>query len=316
MTSDWLSRLLDTVPVQGHLDIRCFYGAPWQLPQAAAEEGVIPYHIVVGGSAVLEMRDAPGPVRLSVGDMLILPHGSAHLLHDGSGARGKSARTRSIQNLLISENTGTGDKLDMLCGRFVLPPPHDRLLKSYLPARIVVRSASAREGASAQTAAQLTSLVNLMRTESAGENLGGRALLNGLSTAIFALALRQASEMPAPPVGLLGLAAHPRLVPALNAMLNEPARAWTMPQLARLCHMSRATLARQFQGALGQSASQLLTDIRMSIAANELAKPGMTTGSVAADVGYQSEAAFQRAFKLNMGITPAQWRRRSRPSFA
>jgi AraC family transcriptional activator of mtrCDE len=54
----------------------------------------------------------------------------------------------------------------------------------------------------------------------------------------------------------------------------------------------------------------------MSIAANELAKPGMTTGSVAADVGYQSEAAFQRAFKLNMGITPAQWRRRSRPSFA
>lgn len=314
MEFDWLSRLLDLIPVQGHLDIRCFYGAPWKLPQAAAEEGVIPYHIVVGGSAVVEVHDVPDSVPLSVGDMLILPHGSAHLLHDGSGARAKSAHTRSIQNLLISENAGTGDRLDMLCGRFVIASPHDRLLKNYLPARIVVRSSSATVGKSAHTTAQLTNLVSLMRTESAGENLGGRALLNSLSTAIFALALRQASEMQAPPVGLLGLAAHPRLVPVLNAMLNSPARTWTLPQLARLCHMSRATLARQFDDALGRSANQLLTDIRMSMAANELAKPSATTASVAANVGYQSEAAFQRAFKQNIGVTPAQWRRRSRTS--
>ena len=312
METDWLSRLLDMIPVQGHLDIRCFYGAPWQLPQAAAEEGVIPYHIVVSGSAVLEMPDAPGTVRLSAGDMLILPHGSAHLLHDGSGRRGKAARMRAIQNIQISENAGAGDRLDMLCGRFVIASPHDRLLKSYLPARVVVRSSGPATDVLKQSATELTSLVSLMRTESAGENLGGRALLNGLSTAMFALALRQASEMPSPPMGLLALAAHPRLMPALNAMLNTPAHPWTLPELARLCHMSRATLARQFDDALGKSANQLLTGIRMSMAANALARPGAATGSVAADIGYQSEAAFQRAFKAHMGVTPAQWRRNPR----
>jgi AraC family transcriptional activator of mtrCDE len=73
--------------------------------------------------------------------------------------------------------------------------------------------------------------------------------------------------------------------------------------------MSRATLVRQFQQALGRSASDLLTDIRMTLAANELRKPSMSTGAVADAVGYQSEAAFQRAFKCHMGMTPAQWRK-------
>jgi AraC family transcriptional activator of mtrCDE len=82
-----------------------------------------------------------------------------------------------------------------------------------------------------------------------------------------------------------------------------------MPELARLCNMSRATLARQFQEKLGRSASDLLTDIRMSMAANELRKSSTSTGAVADAVGYQSEAAFQRAFKSHMGVTPAQWRK-------
>jgi AraC family transcriptional activator of mtrCDE len=73
--------------------------------------------------------------------------------------------------------------------------------------------------------------------------------------------------------------------------------------------MSRATLARQFQEKLGRSATDLLTDIRMTLAANELEKSSLSTGAVAEAVGYQSEAAFQRAFKSNMGATPAQWRK-------
>jgi AraC family transcriptional activator of mtrCDE len=92
-------------------------------------------------------------------------------------------------------------------------------------------------------------------------------------------------------------------------MFNEPARAWSLPELARLCNTSRATLARQFQEKLGRSASDLLTEIRMTLASNELKKPSMSTGAVADAVGYQSEAAFQRAFKSYMGLTPAQWRK-------
>ena len=92
-------------------------------------------------------------------------------------------------------------------------------------------------------------------------------------------------------------------------MFNQPARPWTLPELARLCHMSRATLARHFQERLGRSAYELLTDIRMTLAANELRKPSISTGTVAEAVGYRSEAAFQRAFKQRTGTTPARWRR-------
>lgn len=313
--TDWLSRLLDLVPVRGQLDLRCFYGAPWRIDQEAAGPGEIPYHAVVGGSAVLEDAAGTAPRRLVAGDILLLPHGSAHVLHDGSGKPAAPARYRPALNLTITENAGTGDRLDLLCGRFVVPPPHDRMLRQHLPPIVVVQAAdhsaaTARPG----TGAQLASLVSLMRQESAVENLGGRAMLNALSIAMFALALRLASESAAAPVGLLALAGHPRLAPALTAIFQQPERAWTLPELARLCHMSRATLARQFQETLGRSASDLLTDVRMTLAANELKKPSVSTAAVADMVGYQSEAAFQRAFKQHMGMTPAQWRRQAQPA--
>jgi AraC family transcriptional regulator, activator of mtrCDE len=153
-----------------------------------------------------------------------------------------------------------------------------------------------------------------MRGESADGRLGGRAMLNALSTALFTLVLRLASEADGGPRGLLSLAGHPRLAPAVAALFNEPARAWSLPDLARLCGMSRATLARQFQERLGRSAFDLLIDIRMTLAANELKGSSRSTGAVAEAVGYQSEAAFQRAFKSHMGLTPARWRKMQEPS--
>jgi AraC family transcriptional activator of mtrCDE len=309
---DWLSSLLDIVPVRGQLDLRCFYGAPWRIDQERAAPGEIPYHVVLGGSAVLQDLAGSPPRRLVAGDILLLANGAAHVLHDGSGAQPAPAHERASLNLTISENAGTGDRLDMLCGRFVFAPPHERLLRDYLPPRLVVpaadhSAATARPG----TGAQLVQLVSLLRNESAVENLGGRAMLNALSTALFALTLRLASEAAEAPPGLLALAGHPRLAPALAALFNEPARPWSLPELARLCHMSRATMARHFQEKLGRSASELLKDIRMTLAANELKNPSISTGAVAEAVGYQSEAAFQRAFKQHIGMTPAQWRRQA-----
>jgi len=307
---DWLSGLLEMMPVRGHLDLRCFYGAPWRLDLPSSEAGEIPYHAIVGGSAIFE-NPAGGPRHhLEAGDILVLLHGGAHILHDGSGASPSPAKNRANLNLTFSENAGTGERLDMMCGRFVLSPTHDRLLRDYLPPVLIVRAAE-RSAAAARpgTEAQVAGLVGLMRSESAIETLGGHAMLDALSTAMFTLTLRLASELEEAPVGLLALAGNPRLAPALAALFREPERPWSLPELARLCNMSRATLARHFQNKLGRSAADLLLDIRMTLAANKLKKSGASTAAVAEEVGYQSEAAFQRAFKQRMGITPAQWRR-------
>lgn len=308
---DWLSRLFEMMPVRGRLDLRCSYGAPWRIDQGPGEANEIPYHAVIGGSAVLEDQAGGKPLRLETGDILLLPGNPRHVMHDGGGARPKPARNRRELNLVISENTGKGDRLDLLCGHFTIAPPHDRLVRSYLPPRLVVHAGGNGGG---ENSTQLAGLVALMRGETADDRLGGRAMLNALSTAMFALVLRLASEAEDAPRGLLALAGHPRLAPAVAAMFADPARAWSLPDLANLCNMSRATLARQFQEKLGRSASDLLTDIRMTMAANELRKSSLSTGAVAEAVGYQSEAAFQRAFKSHMGVTPAQWRKLQEPT--
>ena len=307
---DWLSRLFEMVTVRGRLDLRCTYGAPWRIDQGPGESNEIPYHAVVGGSAVLENPSGGRLAQLKAGDILLLPGNPRHVMHDGSSARPKPARDHQHLNLVISENAGTGERLDLLCGHFAIAPPHDRLLRNYLPPLLIVHTSRASAATTGTgTTAQLTSLVGLLRSESEAGHLGGRTMLNALSTAMFALVLRLASEARDAPIGLLAVASNPRLAPALTAMFEEPARAWSLPELARICNMSRATLARQFQEKLGRSASDLLTEIRMTLASNELRKPSMSTGAVADAVGYQSEAAFQRAFKSYMGLTPAQWRR-------
>lgn len=306
---DWLSRLFDIMPVRGRLDLRCEYRAPWRIDQGPGAPHEIPYHALVSGSAVLEDPAGGPPLRLKAGDILLLPGNPRHVMHDGSGARAKRARNRQELNLVVSENGGKGERLDLLCGHFAIAPPHDALLRNYLPPRLVVHAGNQGDAAlNSGTTQQLIGLVSLMRGESTAHQLGGHAMLNALSTAMFALVLRLASEAVDAPTGILALAGYPRLAPALAALFNEPARAWSLPELARISHMSRATLARQFHEKLGRSASDLLTDIRMTLAANELRKTTLSTGAVADAVGYKSEAAFQRAFKRHMGVTPARWR--------
>ncbi|AET92845.1 transcriptional regulator, AraC family [Burkholderia sp. YI23] len=313
LSQDWLSRLLAMMTVRGQLELRCSYGAPWQVIYGDSEPGEMPYHIVLGGSAILETPGSGKPEHLCAGDIVMLAHGSAHRLHDGGGARPKRASERAALNLTISENKGTGPRLDMLCGRIILAPPHDRLIRAYLPARLVTRTSRAMgsDGEEGQgvAQAQLNDLVALMRKEASADNLGGYAMMNALSAALFALTMRVASGSGDAPVGLLALAGNPRLSPALTAIIGDPARPWTLPELASLCSMSRATLIRHFQDKLGRSPNDLLTDIRMALAANELKRPGSSTEVVAEAVGYQSVAAFRRAFSQRLGMTPADWRR-------
>ncbi|GLQ42140.1 AraC family transcriptional regulator [Dyella nitratireducens] len=312
---DWLSQLLRMITVTGQLEVRCVYGAPWRVvwPESAAHE--IPYHVILQGRAIIEDPVTGMTTELLGGDIVLLPHGAAHMLHDGSGhTPSRTYNHQGSSGWRLSENDGRGESLDMLCGRFFIEPPHDRLIRNYLPKTLMVRATDSGEERVGSASIHLASLVALMRLESAGDKPGGQAIFNSLSSALFALALRAASESEQVPTSLLSLAGHPRLAPAVSAMFADPARAWTLPDLADLCSMSRATFVRHFQDKLGRSAVELLTDIRMSLAANELKKPAMTTEVVADTVGYRSVAAFRRAFTDNMGMTPGQWRRLARGS--
>ncbi|RFU49377.1 AraC family transcriptional regulator [Paraburkholderia sp. DHOC27] len=329
---DLLSRVLSLIPVSGRLDVRCHFGAPWEIDHGKAAVREIPYHVLLSGQAVLEYGGGPTE-QLRAGDIVLFPTGSAHRIHDGSGRSPVPAAERREVALMVKENEGSGPRADILCGRFLIGAVPDRLLREHLPGRLVVRSAqpgdagangasggggngadhssaedSHDKSADALTGTRLARLVGLMREESVDEGPGSTALVSHLSAALFALTLRFASTGTAPPHGLLALAARPRLQPAVSAMFDAPEKPWTLDQLAALCNMSRATFVRQFQDVIGRSATDMLTDIRMTLAGHQLTESSLGIPEIGEMVGYQSNAAFQRVFKRLIGVTPSRYR--------
>ncbi|GAB7523021.1 cupin domain-containing protein [Paraburkholderia sp. 2C] len=313
---DLLSRLLSLMPVSGRLEIRCHFGAPWAIEEETAGMREIPYHVLLSGTAVVEDGNGP-PERIGAGDIVLFPTGSAHRIHDGSGMSPKPAIERRNESLLIVESGAPGVTADLLCGRFLVGAVPDRLLRDHLPGRLVVHSTpqhapagedTNRKAASPSAGTRLTRLIELMREEATDQGPGSETLVNHLSAALFGLTLRFATETSAPPHGLLALAGRPRLQPAIIAMFDKPGEPWTLDQFAALCNMSRATFVRQFQEAIGRSATDVLTEVRMTVAGRLLMQTTRPVAEIGETVGYQSDAAFQRIFKRHTGITPARWR--------
>jgi AraC family transcriptional activator of mtrCDE len=228
-----------------------------------------------------------------------------------------------------------------MCGRFLVPAVPQHLLRDHLPACLLVRSgkeardrtqppntpaaasiahskahSTASSTAPSTAGGHLARLVELMREEVKGRHPGSESVVNHLSGALFGLTLRFASENGEPPRGLLALSQRPRLQPALSAMFDQPGEPWSLPGLAALCNMSRATFARQFDEAIGRSPTDLLTEVRMAVAGRKLAQTRLPVPEIGEQVGYKSEAAFQRAFKKKVGVTPAQWRAQAKAQSA
>jgi AraC family transcriptional activator of mtrCDE len=305
------------MPVSGRLEVRCHFGTPWAIEEEPAGLREIPYHVLLSGTAVVESGDGP-PERIGPGDIVLFPSGSAHRIHDGSGNVPKPAVARQNESLLIVESGEAGVAADLLCGRFIVGAVPDRLLRDHLPGRLIVHSAPrhavacqrANGGTTAGNTAgsRLTRLIELMREEAVDQGPGSETLVNHLSAALFGLTLRFATEASEAPHGLLALAGRPRLQPAITAMFDRPGDPWTLDQFAALCNMSRATFVRQFQEAIGRSATDVLTEVRMTVAGRLLLQTTRPVAEIGETVGYQSDAAFQRIFKRHTGITPARWR--------
>ncbi|WP_233838773.1 AraC family transcriptional regulator [Paraburkholderia sp. ZP32-5] len=310
---DLLSRVLSLIPVTGRLELRCHFGAPWKIDEDVAGVREIPYHVLLSGQAVLE--DPNGPTqKLVAGDIILFPAGSAHLIHDGSGEAAVPPKTSRQAAPGIVENDGHGDTANFLCGRFLLGAVPDHLLRDHLPGRLVVHSAPSAATADPESPQQstvrtrLTQLIELMNDEALDPGPGSEMFVNHLSAALFALTLRFAAEGAEPPHGLLALTRQPRLQPVISAMFETPGKPWTLEQFAALCNMSKATFVRQFQDAIGRSATDVLTEVRMTIAGRMLLRTSTSIAVIGETVGYQSDAAFQRVFKRQIGVTPARWR--------
>lgn len=303
---DALSRVLALYPLRTSLDVRCDVGAPWRLDQPAVGAGIAPYHLIVSGCATLDACGQKG-MALQAGDIVMFPHGSAHLLHTGSAAAASALRpVDGAQVLRLLGNDGAGARNEILCGQFEFNDGQARGLLSALPEMIVVRTAGRDDFAG------LAALLAMLRAETAVARPGASAVVAQLASALFALLMRAWLEQAAGRPGLFALLAERRLQPALQGMLDAPEHPWSLEAMAAACHMSRATFVRLFQRVAGASPATVLMQTRMARAAAALGDGGTAAGAVGEAVGYQSEAAFNRAFKRCFGVGPGQYRRDAR----
>ncbi|AMB88114.1 AraC family transcriptional regulator [Pseudomonas agarici] len=313
---DILSRLLLLMPASGTLDIRCHFSPPWRLDYAASGPREIPYHILLRGTA--QVDDGEHPVLfMQAGDILLIPSGVSHVLYEGGRALSTTGKSHRERGLRIITNESDAKPVNMLCGRFILPLSPRQMIKDNLPRQLIIRGICDPNNFTHSTEEQvartrLARLVTLMHEEAIEHSSGSESIINHLSGALFGMTLRLASEGAEPLTGLLRLVQRPRLQPAFTAMFEDYSKTWTMSELASLCLMSRSTFARQFGEAVGRSANDMLVEIRMMKASKQLAQTSNSISKIAQDTGYKSDAAFQRAFKNHIGMTPGKWRVQSR----
>nr|WP_315256472.1 AraC family transcriptional regulator [uncultured Duganella sp.] len=294
---DPLSHLLSLYPVQTALDVRCRFGAPWVINHGGTPRGVAPYHLIVRGEARV------GELMLQTGDIIVFPQGGAHQLQIGDPAQ--ASAPRSTPGLLrLESNEGDGPQTDILCGEFHFDVDGSAGLLAALPEVLVVRTSGRPDAQS------LRYLLRMLQEEAEAPRGGSEAIIRQLASALFALLIRTWLEQTLAVPGLFGVLAERRLQAAMNGMLTAPEKPWTLEYLADASHMSRATFARLFKQAANATPAEVLTQLRMARAAR-LLDDGRQAGDVAEAVGYQSEAAFNRAFKRQYGVGPGAYKRNS-----
>ncbi|MDE1991373.1 MAG: cupin domain-containing protein, partial [Rhizobiaceae bacterium] len=287
--------------LQPALDLRCRLEGAFDLDHEPAPTGELPFHLVLDGSCIIRLRSGQ-QILLRAGDFLLLPRGDAHVIADhGSGGHAAPMRL-SHDGMLPLRQNGDGADVDLLCGHFKSAPGSSALLLDSLPDPFHASLASL------DNQDVLKALVALLRQETLLEQPGALIIVTGMCLALLIMALRtqDASQDRAP--GLLALLADPRLSKSVRAVMSSPGNRWTIEELAALSAMSRATYSRQFTARAGMTVGDFLTALRMSIASELLIGTRRGIADIAAEIGYDSEAAFGKAFKARNGTTPAKFR--------
>jgi AraC-like DNA-binding protein len=309
---DPLSDLLRVVRLDGAYFFAVEASGPWSVDTAPARElsprilpaaeHLISYHLLTEGKCYGGLR-GEDQVELVAGDVLVFPHGDAHVMSSAPGLR-PGPRVHSATSARYPETVVLGNDgprgASFVCGFLGCDRRPFNPLLATLPHRMHVRDMS---GAwLGNFTRQLTDASRLGRP-------GGDAVLTRLAELMFIEVLRRyLDELPPEQTGwLAGL--RDEIVGRVLALLHaRPGHPWTLPELAREAASSRSNVARRFTDLVGQPPMQYLAQWRMQVAANLLVQSGAKVATIASEVGYDSEAAFSRAFKKATGLAPGAWR--------
>ena len=267
---------------------------------------LICYHLIMEGEcwATLEGED---PIKLGAGDIIVLPHGDTHVLSTSVGMRRTPEMSLyrvpndGMQPVKISlgEQPG-GAPARFVCGFLGCDSrPYNPLLAA-LPRVIHVRE---------QLNGALGAYFRAALAESKGSRMGNHCMLGRISELMFVDVVRQHLEsLPSERANWLSGLRDPYIGRALMALHADPARDWTLEALAQEAALSRSAFAERFVAYVNQPPMQYLTNWRMQLATNYLRSANESISSIAGRVGYDSEAAFSRAFKKSVGSPPSEWR--------
>jgi AraC-like DNA-binding protein len=265
------------------------------------------FHVVTAGQSWLEV-DGLEPCLLQPGDLALVPHGEGHRLASAPGQPGPGLfdlhRESLSERYEIIRHGGGGATTRLVCGviRFDHPAAHH--LISVLPRVINV------EAAGSPHLDWLHTTLRLMADEARVPRPGGETVITRLADILVIQAIRSwIARDPAAQTGWLGALRDQQIGRAITLIHRDPARSWTVAGLAHEVAMSRSAFAARFSDRVGEPPMHYLTRWRMHVALTWLRDDGATLGEVAIRLGYQSEAAFSRAFKRFIGVSPGSIRR-------
>jgi len=322
MNMDGLSEVLSAVRLSGAVFFDVVAKSPWvaeKPPSAQSVRDVVPgaqhameYHVVTSGSCWISLvgDHASDPIRLLEGDIVVMPHGDPHVVSSGPGMRtgpGVAVYPESDQDdappfVLKSSGNGTnGTRL--ICGFFTCDArPFNPLLDSLPRMMRFGREETGSDGL-------LDQFIRFAVTEMGNKGPGSQTVLNRLSELMFVEVIRlHMNRLGDGNTGWLAGLRDPLVGRSLMLLHRRPAHAWTLEELASEAATSRSALADRFTHLVGCPPIQYLTQWRMQLAARRLADQGTKIAVIAHEVGYESEAAFSRAFKRFVGRSPSQWR--------
>jgi AraC-like DNA-binding protein len=308
---DVLSEVLKAVKLDGALFYNAEFSAPWCFCSPASPtlapylstnaRHVIIFHLLTEGRGYAQVEREGRPLSLSAGDLVVFPHGDPPVDHANEVQRILS------QGIKVSRMGGGGEIAKFICGYMACEPQLSRIFLGGLPPILKV---NIRTDTSSQW---LEQSIRYSVDNADASKPGGEAVLARLAEVLFIETLRRyIALLPREQTGWLAGVRDPEIGKTLALLHRKPAHPWTIAALANEVGISRSVLAERFRLYLSETPMAYLTRWRLQLGAQMLKSTSNGVAQIAAEVGYESEQSFNRAFKREFGLPPARFRNQSK----